>query len=127
MERRKLFRKSTILFAGMAGAVILLNVAAWNSSAFSDWYIANIFPVWVTTYGLITGLFPFSVGEWMLGAGLALVGLALVLGLIWIGIGALKVASPGMAFTGKGMYIFGRLTKGFYRFLSGCWSVSVWL
>ena len=52
----------------------------------------------------------------MLGAGLALVGLALVLGLIWIGIGALRAASSGMAFTGKGMYIFGRLTRGFYLF-----------
>lgn len=155
MKRRKLSRKSTILFAGMAGAAVLLNVAAWNSSAFSDWYIANIFPIWVTTYGRITGLFPFSVGEWMLGAGLALVGLAVVLGLIWLGIGALRaarcvlsrenprravsvvsaeadktvrhadtkaleiaeeMASSEMALTGKGMYIFRRLTRGFYRF-----------
>ena len=63
----------------MAAAVVLLNAAAWNSTAFCDAYVAWIFPVWVNTYGRITGLFPFSVGEWMIAAGLVLLGCAFVL------------------------------------------------
>lgn len=74
-------RKSLIIYAGIGLLTILLNVAAWNSRGFSDWYIANIFPVWVNLYGRVTGLFPFSVGEWMLGAGAVMVIFALLLGL----------------------------------------------
>ena len=74
-------RKSLIIYAGIGLLTILLNVAAWNSRGFSDWYIANIFPVWVNLYGRVTGLFPFSVGEWMLGAGVVMVIFALLLGL----------------------------------------------
>lgn len=75
-------RKSLIIYAGIGLLTILLNVAAWNSRGFSDWYIANIFPVWVNLYGRVTGLFPFSVGEWMLGAGAVMVIFALLLGLV---------------------------------------------
>ena len=74
-------RKSLIIYAGIGLLTILLNVAAWNSRGVSDWYIANIFPVWVNLYGRVTGLFPFSVGEWMLGAGVVMVIFALLLGL----------------------------------------------
>lgn len=48
--------------------IIILNLLAWNSSAFCDWYVANIFPFWVGAYGRLTSLFPFSVGEVMLVA-----------------------------------------------------------
>ena len=67
----------------MWGVIAALNAAAWNSTAFCDWYIAHVFPVWVGTYGRLTGLFPFSVGEWMLAAGLALVTAAVLLGIAW--------------------------------------------
>lgn len=87
MKTGKRMRKSGLFYLGIAVLVILLNAAAWNSAAFSDWYIANIFPIWVNTYGRITGIFPFSVGEFLLGAGVSLVAAALVLGVIWIGIG----------------------------------------
>lgn len=75
---------------GIAALVVFLNAAAWNSTFFADWYIAYIFPVWVNLYGRVTGLFPFSVREWMIAAGVVLVVLAMVLGMIWtlIGIGA---------------------------------------
>ncbi len=73
-----------IIFAAGAALVAALNIAAWNSAAFCDWYISYIFPVWVNTYGRFTGLFPFSVGEWMLIAGaLLLAGAALFL-LPWL-------------------------------------------
>lgn len=58
---------------GIAIVTVVLNIVAWNSTAFCDAYIAYIFPIWVNTYGRITGLFPFSVGEWMIVIGIALV------------------------------------------------------
>ena len=42
--------------------------ASWKSSAFSDWYTENIFPVLTTPYAMLTSLVPFSVGELMLTA-----------------------------------------------------------
>lgn len=46
--------------------IVLLNLLAWFSVPFSDFYVAHVFPIWVALYGRLTGLFPFSVGEWML-------------------------------------------------------------
>lgn len=76
MERRRFFRKSRLVYLGIVVLVVLLNVAAWNSSAFADWYIAHVFPIWVSTYGRVSGLFPFSVGEWLIVAGLVVAGAA---------------------------------------------------
>ncbi len=45
---------------------VLLNVVAWKSAAFSDYYVENIFPVITEYYGRFTSLFQFSVGEVML-------------------------------------------------------------
>lgn len=88
MGKGKLFRKSRIVYLGISVFVVILNISAWNSTLFSDWYIAHIFPVWVNLYGRVTGLFPFSVGEWMLAAGVILVVLAAALGVLWAVIGA---------------------------------------
>ena len=88
MGKGKLFRKSRIVYLGIAALVVILNIVAWNSTLFADWYIAHIFPVWVNVYGRVTGLFPFSVGEWMLVAGVILVAFAGALGVIWAVIGA---------------------------------------
>lgn len=86
--KAKLLRKGRIVYGGIAVLTVLLNVSAWNSSAFSDWYIAHVFPIWVGTYGRVTGLLPFSLGEWLIVAGLALVALVLLSGIGWLGIGA---------------------------------------
>lgn len=91
MKTGKRVRKSVAVYLGIWALVIGLNAAAWNSAAFSDWYIAYIFPIWVNTYGRITGLFPFSAGEFLLGAGVGLVAAALLLGAAWLGIGAVKM------------------------------------
>lgn len=91
MKTGKRMRKSVAVYLGIGALVIGLNAAAWNSAAFSDWYIAYIFPIWVNTYGRITGLFPFSAGEFLLGAGVGLVAAALLLGAAWLGIGAVKM------------------------------------
>jgi len=90
MDKRKRSYKGRFVYLGIAVLVVLLNAAAWNSAVFSDWYIANIFPIWVNTYGRVTGIFPFSVGEWLLAAGVFLVVLALILGVVWTGIGIVQ-------------------------------------
>ena len=69
---KKKINKAFIIYIGIAIATVVLNVVAWNSRAFCDAYIASVFPIWVNTYGRITGLFPFSVGEWMLVLGVLL-------------------------------------------------------
>ena len=66
-------KKSVIGYITSVLALAGLNLLAWRSTSFCDFYIANIFPVWVNTYGRITGIFPFSVGEFMLVAGCILV------------------------------------------------------
>ncbi len=70
--KNKISRKSKI-YVGVAILMLLLNILAWGSRVFCDTYIAYIFPVWLNTYGRLTGLFPFSVGECLLVAGILLV------------------------------------------------------
>lgn len=60
---------------------VLLNIIARLSRTFSNCYVNQIFPLWVETYGRLTGLFPFSVGEWMLYLAVLLVALLLLGGL----------------------------------------------
>ncbi|MDE6621827.1 MAG: DUF3810 domain-containing protein [Lachnospiraceae bacterium] len=55
-----------IIFAVGVIGVIMINIASWKSVTFSDWYIKNIFPVWLNTYARLTSKVPFSVGEIML-------------------------------------------------------------
>lgn len=51
---------------------------------FCDWYVENIFPIGVEIYGRVTGLFPFSVGEYMIVAGIILLLTALVWGIFFM-------------------------------------------
>ncbi|MCI9144294.1 MAG: DUF3810 domain-containing protein [Lachnospiraceae bacterium] len=111
MDKRKFFRKSRILCLCIVVLVVSLNVAAWNSTAFSDWYIAYIFPVWVNLYGRVTGLFDFSVGEWMLVAGVVLVALALIIGAIWAGVGVTMAIRSGLR---RSIYRTKRMTESVY-------------
>ena len=108
MDIRRFFRKSRILGFCIVALVVLLNAAAWNSTAFSDWYITYIFPVWVNLYGRVTGFFPFSVGEWMLAAGVVLVVLALGIGMIWAGVGITMALRSGLRQT---VYRTKKMTK----------------
>ena len=77
-------RKSHMLYAELAAVVILLNVIAWNSTAFCDGYIKYVFPIWVNTYGRLMNLFSFSVGEILLFGAAGLTVLFLVIVLVWI-------------------------------------------
>lgn len=51
---------------------VLLNVIARVSPQFAQYYVNHIFPLWVESYGRVTGLFPFSVGEMMIYLGVVL-------------------------------------------------------
>lgn len=77
----------------MPGAMILLavilNILGRVWEGFSDFYVKHIFPLWVETYGRMTGVFPFSVGEWMLYLAVALV---LLLGVGGVVYGLLRAA-----------------------------------
>lgn len=106
-------KKGHIAYVILAVLIVLLNVAAWNSVAFCDWYIEYIFPIWVNVYGRVTGIFPFSVGEWMIVAGLFVVAAAVVLGLAWAAAGIVGVIRK-KAVLGQ----MQRFVKGYYRFFA---------
>ncbi|MCM1192680.1 MAG: DUF3810 domain-containing protein [Butyrivibrio sp.] len=133
-------KKVKRVFLTVAAVVILLNVAAWCSAAFCDWYIANVFPIWVNTYGRVTGIFPFSAGEWLIAAGLALAAAALLLGVVWVVLGAVggvrrarsrimeRKASGAEGIAGVWVYArapqisaFRRFSRSFYIFFA--WTV----
>lgn len=72
-------RKSIIVYLCIAATVILLNIVAWNNKGFCDFYIKYIFPIWINTYGRLTGLVSFSVGEILLLLAVILVGIWVLL------------------------------------------------
>ena len=106
-------KKRGIVFMGIAVITVFLNILAWNSTAFSDWYIVHIFPLWVNTYGRITGIFPFSVGEWLIAAGLVLLATALILLVLLAGVGIIRLIRRKTC-----AERFCRFAKGYYRFIS---------
>ncbi|MDE5700593.1 MAG: DUF3810 domain-containing protein [Lachnospiraceae bacterium] len=55
-----------IMYAVGVAGIVMINAASWQSVKFSDWYIKNIFPIWLNTYARLTSKVPFSVGEIML-------------------------------------------------------------
>ena len=88
-------KRSVYVYLAVLVGTILLNVAAWNSRSFTDWYVMNILPIWVDSYGRFMGLFSFSVGEWMLVTGVVLcIGAALLAGVRL----TLKILSKGARF-----------------------------
>lgn len=78
MKKRKL-KISTIILILLFILCIVLNVAAWLSEGFCNWYTANIFPIWTNTYGRFTSLFPFSVGEILIWIAVIGIPLSLIL------------------------------------------------
>lgn len=72
-------KKSSLFLAGLFLLTFVLNVVAWNSRSFCDFYVKYIFPAWVNTYGRLTGMFSFSTGEVMLAVAVVAVAAALIL------------------------------------------------
>lgn len=111
-ENKKL-KKAIGVYITLMILVVLLNVIAWNSTTFCDAYIKHIFPIWVNTYGRITGIFPFSVGEILLALGVCsvVIFVLFVLGSLVTGIYKLfrdRQYVPGKVFRG-----FCKVSKGY--------------
>ena len=70
---------------------VLLNVIARVSPQFAQYYVNYIFPLWVESYGRVSGLCPFSVGEMMLYLGV-------VLAAVWILWGILEGVVYGVSY-----------------------------
>ena len=63
---------------------VVLNVVAWKSTAFCDWYTAHVFPLWENTYGRLTSLLPFSFGELLIAVAVFGIPLSLVAMLVLV-------------------------------------------
>ena len=61
--------------------IVIINIIAWISTAFCDWYIDNIFPIWLNTYARLTSIVPISVGEIMLALAFFV---TLILGVLFV-------------------------------------------
>ena len=61
--KKKHLSWQVIVCVCLVAVSVVLNVIAWKSTAFCDWYTARIFPIWENTYGRLTSLLPFSFGE----------------------------------------------------------------
>ena len=73
---------------------VLLNIISRVSPQFAQYYVNYIFPLWVESYGSVTGCFPFSVGEMMLYLGV-------VLAAVWILWGILEGVVYGVSYVGR--------------------------
>ena len=62
-KSRKKLSKQFIALCTLLAVMVILNIVAWESRAFSDFYAAHIYPLWTQTYGWLTSLLPFSFGE----------------------------------------------------------------
>ncbi len=98
--------------------MLILNIVAWISTAFSDFYVNKIFPVIMTPFSFLTGLFPFSVGELLIKIGL----IALVIGIVLFIILMITKKFPrkkvisvyAVAILWIATYIFSSLTTNFF-------------
>lgn len=62
-KSRKKLSKQFVALCTLLAVMVILNIVAWESRAFSDFYAAHIYPLWTQTYGRLTSLLPFSFGE----------------------------------------------------------------
>lgn len=81
MKRKIKLKISTIILIVIFVLCAALNGLAWLSEDFCNWYTANIFPIWTNTYGRLTSILPFSLGEILIW--IAVIGLPLSL-ILWI-------------------------------------------
>ena len=52
-----------IILLALAACELLLS---WRVDGFSDFYVEKVFPIFLNTYGRISALFPFSIGEMLI-------------------------------------------------------------
>lgn len=66
-------KKDRLALIIIYAACILLNILAWCSKGFCDWYGRVIFPFWFSAFGRPIALLPFSLGEMMIILAIAIV------------------------------------------------------
>jgi len=116
-------KRNRLIFIGIAVLTVLLNVFAWNSTVFSNGYITYIFPIWVNTYGRLTGIFPFSVGEWLIVAGVILVLAAVLLAVAAVLVWAVSFVRRSVSSGRQAQKGWKSFLKGFYRFFA--WTLLI--
>jgi hypothetical protein len=107
--------KWVIIYLCILVMILLLNIAARNSSDFCNWYISCVLPIGVNTLGRVMGWIPFSVGEVLIGVGVLWGSVAVVL----TGIQLIRVCiSLGRSFHTPSTKPIAQLTQSrFYRFI----------
>ncbi len=58
--------------------MLLVNLAARLSRPLTDWYISAVFPLISGFWSRVSGIFPFSVGEWMIVGTVVLIALPVI-------------------------------------------------
>ena len=56
-------RISAVIMGAVCAVMLVLNLLAWCSRAFSDWYVQHVFPFFSGLWSRVSGVFPFSLGE----------------------------------------------------------------
>jgi len=59
-------KKSVVIIISILAVSLCLLLAAWKVNGFADFYVKYIYPAFLETYGRITGLISFSIGEILL-------------------------------------------------------------
>ncbi|MBP5197675.1 MAG: DUF3810 domain-containing protein [Lachnospiraceae bacterium] len=107
--------KSKKLMIAAVVFIAAINALAWTSTRFCDFYIANVFPLWVNTYGRFSALFGFSLGERLIVAGVVLLVCAFfivpVIFLIRMVVTAVTASKKGID-----KKVNKKFFKGFYKF-----------
>ena len=109
----KKLKLSTKILIGIFVVCVVLNIVAWQSTNFCDWYTKNIFPVWNNTFGRLTSLVPFSVGEIMILIAVFGIPISLIAMLVLLIIkkGKRKKIAKGFGFTYLWIIAFVMLTE----------------
>lgn len=119
---KRFFQKKRRWVLGLIWVLtIALNAAAWLCAPFCDWYTAHVFPVWLNTYGRLSGLFSVSIGEWMLYLAAVLALFALVLWVVWLPVYVVRRCGAGGH--GRSRSGFDWFVLRFYQ--AGAWIVTV--
>lgn len=73
------------IYASLVLLIVLLNIISWNSTAFCDWFRYHVFKIQGGCFARFSNSFPFSLGEYMIAAGVLLL-IAAVLSLLCLAV-----------------------------------------
>ncbi len=74
----KLHKKYLAIAFSLLTLTLILNLLAWISDDFADWHKKYIFPFWQSFMAVFSNLFPFSLGELLLGLAVLLSALSFI-------------------------------------------------